>query len=294
MNCPSVAKLTLVTAVVILCWAYSPTGIHLGLEGYEPGQLALLRFLVASVFMAGVALVSGISLPRVADLPWLCVLGFFGIFLHHVSLNHGQQWVSAGAASVLAQSVPLFSAVVAFFFLKEAVSAWRWGCVLLGLLGVLVVIFGEQGAGAVDWHGALILLAALSWSLYFALQKRYARHYDPLTTVCYTVWSGTLLLSVYWPGLPQAWGRAPLKVNLAVLLLGVFPSALAYLAWAYVLRHTEVSRSAIALYLVPPVAMVMAAAVLGEPVSIKVLLGALIVLSSVAAMGLEGRFRRVV
>ena len=94
MNAPSPVKLTLVIAGVILCWAYSPIGVHMGLHSYSPGQLALLRFLIASVFMGGIALAVGIGRPRVRDLPWLLVLGFFGVFLHHTSLNYGQQWLS--------------------------------------------------------------------------------------------------------------------------------------------------------------------------------------------------------
>ena len=219
MNTPSPVKLTLVIASVILCWAYSPIGVHMGLHSYSPGQLALLRFLIASVFMAGVALVMGIGRPRLRDLPWLLVLGFFGVFLHHTSLNVGQQFATAAASSVLAQSAPLFSVVIAFFCLKERVSVWRWGCVLLGLLGVLVVIWGDHGVGDIDPRGLLILLAALSWSVYFAIQKHYAHHYSPLTMACYMVWAGTLMLLVNLPGLPAAVMQAPLPENLAVLVL---------------------------------------------------------------------------
>ncbi|MEX5493098.1 DMT family transporter [Pseudomonas asgharzadehiana] len=294
MKTPSPVKLTLVIAGVILCWAFSPTGVHMGLHSYSPGQLALLRFLIASVFMGGVALVVGIGRPRLRDVPWLLVLGFFGVFLHHMSLNAGQQWVTAAASSVLAQSVPLFSVLIAFCCLKERVSAWRWGCVLLGLLGVLVVIWGDLGVGDLDPRGLLILLAALSWSVYFAIQKHYAHRYSPLTMACYMVWSGTLMLCVNLPGLPTAVMRAPLQQNLAVLVLGIFPSALAYLAWGYVLKHVEVSRASVAMYLIPPVAMVMAATLLGERITLQVVLGGVIVLASVAAISLEGRWRSVV
>lgn len=293
MNPPSPVKLTLVVASVILCWAYSPIGVHLGLHSYSPGQLALLRFLIASVFMGAVALVLGIGRPRLRDLPWLLVLGFFGVFLHHTSLNYGQQWVTAAASSVLAQSAPLFSVLIAFFCLKERVSAWRWGCVLLGLLGVLVVIWGDQGVADINPRGLLILLAALSWSVYFALQKHYAHRYSPLTMACYMVWAGTLMLAVNLPGLPAAVVQAPLAENLAVLVLGVFPSALAYLAWGYVLKHVEVSRASVAMYLIPPVAMLMAATLLGEHIAVQVVLGGVIVLASVAAISLEGRWRSV-
>ncbi|MCT4496243.1 DMT family transporter [Pseudomonas sivasensis] len=294
MNNPSPAKLTLVIASVILCWAYSPIGVHMGLHSYSPGQLALLRFLIASVFMGGVALVMGIGRPRLRDFPWLLVLGFFGVFLHHTSLNYGQQWVTAAASSVLAQSAPLFSVLIAFFCLKERVSAWRWACVLLGLLGVLVVIWGDQGLGEIDPRGLLILLAAVSWSVYFALQKHYAHRYSPLTMACYMVWAGTLMLCVNLPGLPAAVVQAPLAENVAVLVLGIFPSALAYLAWGYVLKHVEVSRASVAMYLIPPVAMVMAATLLGEHIALQVMMGGVIVLASVAAISLEGRWRSIV
>ena len=294
MNTPSPVKLTLVIASVILCWAYSPIGVHMGLHSYSPGQLALLRFLIASVFMGAVALVLGIGRPRLRDVPWLLVLGFFGVFLHHTSLNYGQQWVTAAASSVLAQSAPLFSVLIAFVCLKERVSLWRWSCVLLGLLGVLVVIWGDQGISDIDPRGLLILLAAVSWSVYFAIQKHYAHRYSPLTMACYRVWAGTLMLCVNLPGLPAAVAQAPLAENLAVLVLGIFPSALAYLAWGYVLKHVEVSRASVAMYLIPPVAMVLAATLLGEHIAVQVMLGAVIVLASVAAISLEGRWRSVV
>ena len=294
MSTPSPLKLTLVIASVILCWAYSPIGVHMGLHSYSPGQLALLRSLIASLFMAAVAWVVGIGRPQVRDLPWLLVLGFFGVFLHHTSLNHGQQWVTAAASSVLAQSAPLFSVLIAFFCLQERVSIWRWSCVLLGLAGVLVVIWGDHGVGDIDPRGLLILLAACSWSVYFAIQRHFAHRYSPLTMACYMVWSGTLMLCVNLPGLPAAIVQAPLRENLAVLVLGIFPSALAYLAWGYVLKHVEVSRASVAMYLIPPVAMVMAATLLGEQVTLQVMLGAVIVLTSVAAISLEGRWRSIV
>jgi drug/metabolite transporter (DMT)-like permease len=164
--------------------------------------------------------------------------------------------------------------------------------VLLGLCGVLVVIRGDQGLADLDPRGLLILVAALSWSVYFAVQRRYAHHYSPLTLACYMVWSGTLMLCVNLPGLPAAVARAPMSVNLAILVLGIFPSALAYLAWGYVLKHVEVSRASVAMYLVPPVAMVMAALLLGEHIALQVLLGGLMVLASVAAIGLETRWVR--
>ncbi|MEO4017747.1 DMT family transporter [Pseudomonas rossensis] len=285
----SPVKLILAMAFVVGCWGYSPTGIHIGLRAYEPGHLALLRFLLASAFMAVVAVFRGISLPNRRDLPLLFALGFFAVSLHHVALNFGQQSVSAGASSVLAQSTPLFSTLLARFVFKDRVSAWRWGCVLLGLIGVVIVVAGDHGLGSIDAHGLLILLAAVSWSFYFALQKHHSRRYDGLTLVCYTVWFGTLLLLVYLPGLVSQVITAPVEVQLAVIGLGIFPSALAYLAWAYVLTHVDLSRATMTLYLIPPTAMAIASFALGERPTLMIIGGALVVLVSVLALNLERR-----
>lgn len=285
-------KVALATVFVVACWGFSPTGIRIGLQGYDPGHLALLRFLIASVFMALIASSLRISLPRLKDLPLLAVLGFFAVSLHHIALNFGQAGVSAGASSVLIQSMPLFTALLAHFVFKERVSAWRWTCVAWGLVGVAIVITGDRGFGHIDVRGLLVLLAAFSWSVYFSLQKRYSQRYDGLTMVCYTVWAGTVFLLVYLPGL---WGEilnAPMRVNVAVGVLGFFPSALAYLAWAYVLQHMEVSRASMSLYLTPPMAIAIASALLGEMPSAMVIVGSIVVLSSVLALNLR-RERRL-
>lgn len=283
----STLKIILAVLFVVTCWGYSPTGIRIALHAYDPTHLALARFVIASLLMAVIALCQGISLPRLRDLPLLGLLGFFAVCLHHLALNFGQRGISAGAASVLAQSTPLFSALLAHWVLRERVSLWRWGCVWVGLVGAALVVMADKGLGNLDPHGLLILLAALSWSVYFALQKHHSHRYSGLTLVCYTVWSGTLLLGVFWPGLTDQVLKAPAPAQWAVVLLGVFPSALAYLAWAYVLRHVEISRASMALYLTPLAAMVIAAAMLGERPALLVLVGALVVLCSVLAMNLE-------
>jgi drug/metabolite transporter (DMT)-like permease len=285
----SPVSIVLAMAFVVACWGYSPTGIHIGLQAYDPVHLALLRFLLASVFMAVVAVFRGIHLPSLRDLPLMFALGFFAVSLHHVAINFGQQGVSAGASSVLAQSTPLFSTLLARFVFKDRVSLWRWGCVFLGLIGVVIVVAGDHGLGSIDAHGALILLAALSWSVYFALQKHHARRYDALTLVCYTVWAGTVLLLIYLPGLVDQVISAPVHVQLAVIGLGVFPSALAYLAWAYVLAHVDLSRATMTLYLVPPTAMAIASFALGERPTLMIVVGGLVVLVSVLALNLERR-----
>lgn len=153
----------------------------------------------------------------------------------------------------------------------------------------MIVVAGDRGLGSIDAHGLLILLAAVSWCFYFALQKHHSGRYDGLTLVCYTIWSGTALLLIYLPGLAGKVVNAPIHVQWAVIALGVFPSALAYLAWAFVLTHIDLSRATMTLYLIPPTAMAIAAFALGEEPTLMVGAGAVVVLISVLALNLERR-----
>ncbi|MNL52143.1 EamA-like transporter family protein [compost metagenome] len=74
-----------------------------------------------------------------------------------------------------------------------------------------------------------------------------------------------------------------------MIALGIFPSALAYLAWAYVLAHVDLSRATMTLYLTPPTAMVIASYALGERPTLMIVVGGLVVLASVLALNLERR-----
>lgn len=252
--------------LAIACWACAPTGIRIALLSYTPSQVALLRFVVASLmFFFGVASAKGVARVRAGDLGWIASLAWFGVAAHHLALNQGQQWVSAGAASCLAQTAPIFTVLLARPVLGEVVSPRHWGCVLLGLGGAAVIIGGSSELSASWVGGALVLLAASSWGVYFTLQRRAAWRMDAVSVSCYTIWAGTLMLIPFgWQGLGGRLAHASTSSDLAIVALGIFPSAVAYVAWSHVLRHVEASRASPLLFAIPPVAMLIALPVLHE------------------------------
>ena len=129
----SPVKIILAMAFVVGCWGYSPTGIHIGLQAYDPGIWRCCGFCWPRYSWRWSPCSAASACRTLRDLPLLFALGFFAVSLHHVALNFGQQGVSAGASSVLAQSTPLFSTLLARFVFKDRVSAWRWGCVVPGI-----------------------------------------------------------------------------------------------------------------------------------------------------------------
>ncbi|WP_437285991.1 DMT family transporter [Sorangium sp. So ce406] len=278
-------------AVTIFCWASSPTGIRLGLLGYTPGHVALMRFIIASCVMCIVAAWAGIRAPRPGDVPRLAALGVFGVALHHVALNFGQRGISAGASSLLAQSTPLFTAVLSRFLLGERLGKTGWAGLVLGFAGVASIVLGRSPGTGVQPAGLLVVVAALSWSIYFVLQKPLLQRYSPLELTCYTVWGGTALLAGFSRGLWAEVLRAPLAATVGVAYLGAFPSAVAYLAWSYALARLPVGRTTSLLYLVPPTAIAIAWVVLGEPPGATVVAGGAVILLGIGLVQAGARLR---
>ena len=113
--------------VTTTLWASAFAGIRAGLEAYGPGQVALIRFLVASAVLAGYAAIVRMRLPERRDLPAVLLAGFLAFTLYHVALNYGEVTVSAGAASILINTAPIFTALLAATVLRERLKALGWG-----------------------------------------------------------------------------------------------------------------------------------------------------------------------
>lgn len=279
MNLKAIAA----AAFTVVLWGSAFPGIEAGLAAYTPGQLALLRYLFASATMVGVALVRPFRAPRRRDLPGIFALGVLGFAVYHSALNYGQVTVTAGSASFLVQTAPVFATLLAVAFLGERLSPRGWLGILGSLGGAALIALGETGGLRLDPGALFVLLAAGAGAGYFTLQKPYLERYTPLEITSYAMWTGTGLMGVVWGvGLPDQMAAAPMNATLAVAYIGVLPGALAYVTYAYVLSQLTVAQTTSLLYLVPLAALPVAWVWHGEVPHWTALVGGVITLVGVA------------
>lgn len=275
--------------VTILFWSSAFAGIRAGLRSYSPAHLALLRFLIASAVLAGLALARGLKLPPRRDLPGIALLGVIGITVYHVALNYGEVTVTAGAASLIIAAVPIFSALLATAFGGERLTWWGWAGILLSFGGVALIVLGEGQGMRFEPGALLILLSALASAIYFVFQRRFLARTSPLAFTTVSIWLGTLAMLVFLPGLPAAVRAAHFSDTLAVVYLGVFPAALAYATWNYALSQAPASIVSSFLYVNPVLAIVIAWLWLSEVPDALALVGGAIALAGVVLVNTRGR-----
>jgi len=246
---PFSAILALFVAVVF--WGSAPVAIRVALHGYAPGQLAFLRFGMASLLLAAYGLVAGMRLPRRKDLGTIVLCGAIGIAVYNTVLNYGLQTVQAGAASFLIASMPIWISLLAVLFLGERVSPVGWSGILLSFAGIGLIAH-ERGHGLhFSPRAVLIGVNAIGYAVYMILQKRLLARLKPLEFTCYSFWAGSLLMLLFARGTSSAIHNAPTTTTWALIYLGVFPAAIANVAWAYAMSKITASRIGSFLYLMP-------------------------------------------
>ncbi|HEY3503418.1 MAG TPA: DMT family transporter [Actinocatenispora sp.] len=276
---------------VVVLWASAFPAIQVAAPVLGAAWLSVLRLAVAALALLTAAPFLGVRVPRAGDLGRIVACGFFGMTAYQLLLNAGEEHVPAGTASMIVAAAPLVSVAVARLLLAERIGTFTVLGSAVALAGVALVCLARTGA-SFSTPVVVVVAAMVVQGIYHPLQKPLLRTYTGLEVATYAMVAGTVMTL---PALLFAGGgprHASAEVWASAIFLGVFPSALGFVLWAYAVARLPLAVSTSLLYLVPPAAVLIAWGWLGQLPTALELCGGVIVIAGVVLLSQGGRIAR--
>jgi drug/metabolite transporter (DMT)-like permease len=264
-------------AAVALMWGSSFLWIDIGLEAFRPPVIAAARIVLGALAL-GFIRRSRRPVAR-EDWPRVVLLAFvwtaIPLLLFPIAQDLG---VASSSAGMINGAMPLFAALFASIFLRRLPGPLQAVGLAVGFAGVVLVSLASAGGtGGTVLGTALALTATVLYGLAANIMVPLQQRYGALPVI---VRAQLVALAAVLPfgiaALPAsrwAWPSA-----LAMVVLGVFGTGLAYVASSTLLGRAGPTRGSVQIYFIPAVALVLGVAFLDEEVTAMAMVGVALII----------------
>lgn len=274
----------------VVVWGGTFIATKIALKEASPATIVWLRFSMGVVILgATVVLRKQFAWPEKSEWLYFALLGFIGVTFHQWLQATGLQTAKATTTAWIVATTPVFIAILGWFALKEKLGWIQIGGIVLAAFGVLLIVSkgnipalfaGQEGT----FGDVLIFISALNWAVYTILSRRELARHPAARMMFFVMLLGWLFTNIwifgFGPGLSEisqltssGWG--------AVLILGIFGSGLAYIAYYDALQALPASQLGAFLNIEPLVTALLAAVMIGENITIISLIGGAIIIFGV-------------
>ena len=243
--------------IFVLLWSTGFVGAKFGLPYAEPFTLLMWRMvIVVPLFLLLIVIFKRpkISLfdASIQGLVGLLIHGFYlgGVFAA-IAVN-----IPAGLSALVVSLNPIVIAIFSGVVLNTSISKREWSGLLLGLLGVIIVLYGAS-----NWEGVITAegIAWLNFSLIgivagTLIQKRYAQNVDLITGSSYQYAAALLFFATLSFSMETGKVDWSFEFMLTLSWLVIVLSLISILILLYMIRHGEATKVASYFYLTPPLA----------------------------------------
>lgn len=267
-------------AVMVTLWGVNFVVMKAVLPAFHsPLAFNAVRFALAPVAIAAVALLYGARRPPTLYLSRLALMGLVGNTAYQMAFIEGVARTRAGNAALMMAAVPVETAILSHLLGHERLRARDVAGLLLATAGVATIVMGSSkdvGFGGTVAGDLITLGSTLLWSWYAIGSKPLADALGPITTTTWTmILGGPPLVLIGLPALiAQDWHAVSPAVWGGVFYSALGSLVLAYVLWNRGLERLGASRTAIYSNFTPVVALLAAWAALGETPTPWQLLGA--------------------
>lgn len=275
--------------IVYIVWGSTYLAIRVVVETMPPLLSASLRFVLAGLIMFGILAYrrgrAGIKVGR-REVVASTIIGSLLLLGANGLVMIAEQTVPSGLAALLIASVPLW-VILLRTISRDRVGKATLGAVGVGFIGVGILVLPGNRPEGVGLFGPLLLIAAsASWATGSFLSRRLTLPRDPLVSTALQMICGGAVMGVAALLRGEAAGLDPARFSLqswlALGYLVVFGSLLAFTAYVWLLQNAPISKVATYAYVNPVVAIFLGWLILSESIGLTMLLGAAIIVGSVA------------
>lgn len=244
------------------------------------------RIALSAAILWGLVCMRGMKMPRSRSL-WAAYafMGFFNGTLPYFLIAWGEQYIDSGLAALLQATMPIFTIIMAHFFIhEERLTPKGVLGIVFGFAGVLILMLPELRQGL---HGNVlgqlaIIAASVSYAATAIVARQKLRGQSPLLSTTGQLTMGTLFtvpitLAVDWP-----FDFSPSTVAVASwLALSILGTVIAYVLYYILIERTSATFTSMVTYIIPINGLILGAVVLGEPVTVVILLSLTLILAGV-------------
>ncbi|ULQ58731.1 DMT family transporter [Brucepastera parasyntrophica] len=279
----------LLAFLTVIVWSATFICTKILLTAFSPIEILLYRFFLAYILMFAVY-------PRVhkpESLKTEAMIFFAGLSggtLYFLCENFALNFSLASNVALIVATAPILTAVCAHFFLKnEKLTRFTVLGGVIAFIGVALVIFNGKFVLNLNPLGDILaLLSSVSWAVYSILIKkldsRYSFYYITRKIFFWTLVTVLPFLFIF----PVRFDFSPLldwKITVNLLILSVFASCGAYVAWNKVISVFGATRANNFIYFIPLLTLIESAIILSEPLTFYALLGAVFIVGGVYITG---------
>ncbi len=286
----------LMMMLAIVFWALAFPFIKIGLDKLSFINLTIMRFFVVCVtFLILIVLKRNwFSKIHKKDIPSIFLLGFFGVMVYHFGLNYGEQYITAGAASLIIATSPVYILILAAVFLKEKITFFKFLGIILALFGVIIIsILGKQGETIqiqTAFAAIAVLIAAIVSAFYTIAGKKLLSRYNGLSLTAYAILFGSIILvplSIFNSSLINEVSNMQSVTWFAVIFLGVFSTVIGYGIWYMALEIKTASEISVYLYVIPVLSTIASYLLFKDAITIFFILGGIFVIIGIVLVNMK-------
>lgn len=265
--------------LIYLIWGMNWVVMKTANTFFPPITFVAYRFLFGALVLLSVWFWLHLPLPKKKYWPWIFLTGILQMGLNNIAAQTSMMTLGAGMVSVLNYSMPVFAAVMAHFLLGERLN-WRKGAgIVLAIAGMAVLM--DVHAGGDVTAICIGLLSAVFWGLASIFVKLKLADVNPISLTTWQMVCASLSLLAYTAIVPQGEVVWNAESVLCLIYNGVLASALAFFLWSWILQHIEVSKASVAVLAVPVVGVVGGILCLGEPMTLHIFFGMLMIMAGI-------------